>query len=118
MRPPDKQGGGPLDKSRPYSLQTPPPSRSSAMMPRPPRPREQPRPPFRSSSAHRGAECGLATATLAERLRLDPDPVTPGSCDRAFLHLVEAGLVTDHPDDLVTSTLRTVLVATQAGEGR
>lgn len=31
------------------------------------------------------------------------------ACDRAWLHLLEAGLVTDRPDDLVTATLRTIL---------
>lgn len=51
----------------------------------------------------------MTTSTLAERrLHLDPDPVTPGSCDRAWLHLVEAGLVTSDPQDLVTATLRAV----------
>jgi hypothetical protein len=32
-----------------------------------------------------------------------------GSCDLAFLHLVGAGLVGSHPDNLVTATLRTIL---------
>ncbi len=49
----------------------------------------------------------MTTSTLAEQLRMDPDPITPGSCDRAFLHLVEAGLVTGDPHDLVT-TLRAI----------
>lgn len=31
------------------------------------------------------------------------------SCDLAFLHLLEAGLVTSRPDDLVTAALRRIL---------
>ncbi len=50
----------------------------------------------------------MTTSTLAEQLRMDPDPITPGSCDRAFLHLVEAGLVAGDPHDLVTATLRAI----------
>jgi hypothetical protein len=39
-----------------------------------------------------------------------PRPVdVERSCDTAWLHLVEAGLVGTHPDDLVTATLRTIL---------
>jgi hypothetical protein len=31
------------------------------------------------------------------------------ACDAAWLHLLSAGLVGTHPEDLVTATLRTVL---------
>lgn len=31
------------------------------------------------------------------------------SCDAAWFHLLEAGLVSSHPDDLVTATLRKIL---------
>ncbi len=51
------------------------------------------------------------TPELRQALLDDPDPVTPASCDLAFLHLVGAGLVTASPDDLVTETLRAVLLA-------
>ncbi len=34
---------------------------------------------------------------------------TERACDLAWLHLVEAGLVSDRPDDLVTATLHTIL---------
>jgi hypothetical protein len=37
------------------------------------------------------------------------EPDVERSCDTAWLHLVEAGLVGTHPDDLVTATLRTIL---------
>jgi hypothetical protein len=40
------------------------------------------------------------------------------ACDLAFLHLVGAGLVGTHPDDLVTATLRTILREARAREAQ
>lgn len=39
------------------------------------------------------------------------------SCDLAWLHLLGAGLVSSRPDDLVTATLRTILLQAQEAEG-
>lgn len=40
------------------------------------------------------------------------------ACDLAWLHLVCAGLVSSHPEDLVTATLRTVLREAREAEDR
>ncbi len=53
---------------------------------------------------------------LERRLAADPDPASVASCDAAWLHLLEAGLVAIRPDDLVTRTLRAVLAAALASE--
>ncbi len=57
------------------------------------------------------------TPELLQRLQADPDPASAASCDLAFLHLVSAGLVTAREDDLVTATLRAVLVAAVTQRG-
>ncbi len=36
------------------------------------------------------------------------------SCDATFLHLVGAGVVSTHPEDLVVRTLRTIMREAQA----
>ncbi len=38
------------------------------------------------------------------------------ACDDAWLHLLEKGLVSARPDDLVTATLRTVLREAEEAE--
>lgn len=53
----------------------------------------------------------IRSGNLEARLRANPDPATRRSVTAAWLHLVEAGLVTTAPDDLVTVTLTAVLAA-------
>jgi hypothetical protein len=52
-------------------------------------------------------------------VRRGPRPVdVERSCDTAWLHLLEAGLVGTHPGDIVTATLRTILREAREGEAQ
>jgi hypothetical protein len=71
---------------------------------------------MRTPGQRSGASEGTPRSeNLAAAQPLDLEPkrtpleVVERACDATFLHLVEAGCVGTHPDDLVTATLRQIM---------